>query len=302
MPSDSSKTIEPFVPEGDYGTGLLEILLRAGLARSAPARVTTAVVEEPKRQSKGLETGTTLGVTCYRSGITERINSVVAYQMLCVFIDSMRLFIRDSLPLLIGAGSDEQILKAIRRSDDRHDLQRTIHEKGRGCAIDAIDTVHFPQIISKYWGSFEKQLGDRTEVLKLLSDVHHVRNAVSHPAPRDLGYAHADRCRRAIDTILARTGPPESCGLVGEIWERAYGCPQDNEADLALNSELQIVVDNINLAASDVSELILDIRNQQLTVVSERKPTTPRSVLRNLRIRIRRLTRTRTRTRRRHRP
>lgn len=274
MPSHDGRPPILFVPDGVLGEGAERVFSELNAGSNEHASQVNGAEGCTDQSARSTWIGTEVELTnsthvssVYSDVVAARPLGLLVFEMIGVYVSSMRIFIRRRLPVDKHDCVDQQIISAM-SYDEQSDLRKRLARNRRRCLIHVIDTKHFPIIVGEFWGAFERYFSrDKDDQETQLWKIHSIRNDVCHPAVGDITKHRAKSCYKSIGDVLECTGPPEAESMLEAIWRRVEirreRAAANGRADRAFLDTLGKMDETIDA----VSDLVKDLRRTAAKLV-----------------------------------
>lgn len=276
MPEDDASPPIRFVPEGALGKGTERIFsqlsesfnIRSAKTEDAHASFGESQAGRNGTFERGVEVVPVLRFPKeYSNIVSPRPYGLLAFEMIGIYISSMRIFIQQCLPVRIGGCIDDQIIGAL-TGDEESDLQKRIAQDCHKSAIYLIDTKHFPIVIGKFWCTFKKHFRkNKKEQRNQLREIHAIRNDVCHPSVGDITKSRARQCFDSIVDVLDCTGPPEAVPMLESIWNQAETRSEQALKDDRTRREMRTILGKMGSTLKGATQLVMDLRENAQKLV-----------------------------------
>lgn len=166
-------------------------------------------------------------------GVIDRPNGVAVFEVLGIYLDVMRPFIVQKMPVFNnGTATAQELIRDSIPIEMRRDFDQQV--VSRDDVSLAIEVTHIPHIVSKNWElSFAREFGQEKIYITRMEALAKSRNLVCHPAAEDVSTKQAESalyCVEKIATQIERHDARERVSRVRQRLEQGCctDCPESN--------------------------------------------------------------------------
>ena len=160
--------------------------------------------------------------------VIARPNSAAVFTALGVYLDVMRPFVVQKLPVKLGNTKASTLLRDALPEEMRGDFDNR-WAQCNGDESLMIDVTHIPHIVRKNWDlSFAREFkGHQSYVAKMVTLAKY-RNMVCHPSGEDVSLGQAEKAFHCVEKITTQIDREDACEQVSSIRQRLKdGCCSD---------------------------------------------------------------------------
>ena len=160
--------------------------------------------------------------------VIARPNSAAVFTALGVYLDVMRPFVVQNLPVQLGNTKASTLLRDALPEEMRGDFDNR-WAQCNGDESLMIDVTHIPHIVRKNWDlSFAREFkGHQSYVAKMVTLAKY-RNMVCHPSGADVSLSQAEKAFQCVEKITTQIDRVDACEQVSSIRQRLKdGCCSD---------------------------------------------------------------------------
>ena len=157
--------------------------------------------------------------------VIERPNGAAVFEALGIYLDVMRPFIVQKMPVFKnGTASARALIRDSIPIDMRRDFDQ--HLVNRDDVSLAIEVTHIPHIVNKNWKlGFAREFDDEKIYITRMEALAKSRNLVCHPAAEDVSTNQAESALYCVEKITTQIERHDACERVLKVRQRLEsGC------------------------------------------------------------------------------
>ena len=160
--------------------------------------------------------------------VIARPNSSAVFSALGVYLDVMRPFVVQNLPVHLGKTKASTLLRDALPVEMRGDFDKRWTECNGDESL-TIDVTHIPHIVRKNWDlSFASEFKGQRNYIGKMAALAKYRNMVCHPSTADFSHGQTESVFHCIEKITTQIDREDACERVSWIRQRlTAGCCSD---------------------------------------------------------------------------
>lgn len=170
--------------------------------------------------------------------VIARPNSNAVFSALGVYLDVMRPFVVQKMPVFRGTADTRALLRDSMPIEMRSEFDKRMVQY-EGDESLTIDVTHIPHIVRKNWQyGFSREFNGQRVYITKMEALAKSRNLVCHPSAEDVSTNQAESVFHCVEKITAQIDREDACEQVSWIRQRLKdGCCSDcPEAHMQIDS------------------------------------------------------------------
>ena len=198
--------------------------------------------------------------------VIARPNSAAVFSALGVYLDVMRPFVVQKMPVFPGTADACALLRDALPVEMQRDFDKRLVQCNGDESL-TIDVTHIPHIVKKNWQlSFSREFGGHWNYVTKMEKLARIRNLVCHPLAEDVSTNQAESVFHCVEKITTQIDRGDACEQVSWIRQRlkdgcCSDCPESHmRIDIAGHEKIEMEVRRMQSELAALSQDLSAIR------------------------------------------
>ena len=198
--------------------------------------------------------------------VIARPNSAAVFSALGVYLDVMRPFVVQKMPVYPGTATVSALLRDSLPLEMRSDFDKQL-DRHSGDESLTIEVTHIPHIVKKNWHlHFAREFNDQRVYITRMEGLARIRNLVCHPSAEDVSTKQAESVFHCVEKITTQIDRGDACEQVSWIRQRlkdgcCSDCPESHmRIDIAGHEKIEMEVRRMQSELAALSQDLSAIR------------------------------------------